>query len=40
MATAALTAATLSLALGAEALGLSLAALPVAGCAAYVFAGW
>ena len=40
MATAVLTAATLSLVLGAEAHGLSLAALQVAGCAAYVFAGW
>ncbi len=40
MATGVLTGVTLSLALGAEALGLSLAALEVAGCAAYVFAGW
>ncbi|MDQ4097273.1 MAG: DUF4395 domain-containing protein [Actinomycetota bacterium] len=40
VATPVLTAATLSLALGREALGLSLAALQVAGCAAYVFAGW
>jgi hypothetical protein len=40
MATTILTAATVSLTLGAEALGLSLAALQLAGCAAYVFAGW
>jgi hypothetical protein len=40
MATVVLTAASLSLALGGEALGLSLAAPQVAGCAAYVFAGW
>jgi hypothetical protein len=40
MATLVLTGAALSLALGAEALGLGLAALQVAGCAAYVSAGW
>ena len=40
MATPLLTGATLSLAVGAEALGLGLAALQALGCAAYVSAGW
>lgn len=40
MATPVLAAAAVSLALGAEVLGLALAALQLAGCAAYVFAGW
>ena len=40
MATPILAGATLGLALDAEAIGLGLAALQIAGCAAYVFAGW
>ena len=40
MGTPVLAGAAVSLALGAEALGLGLAGLQMAGCAAYVFAGW
>ena len=40
MATPVLAGAGLSLALGAEALGLGLAVLQLSGCAAYVFTGW
>lgn len=40
MATPVLAGAAVSLALGAEALGLGLAVLQFAGCAAYVFVGW
>lgn len=40
MATSVLAGAALSLALGAEALGLGLAALQLAGCATYVVTGW